>query len=371
MKLTEEQWYDLAQRHANADWNSNGYLDAIKAVCADFAMLSASKPAAPEGWKLVPVEPTDAMTHVGQKHRYEPVWSIGAIYREMLAASPSGLTDGLRGALEWAIQASCLEATIEANAARGEFESLLARTVETESEAFYIAEKLEEISERITRFSNLTGDGIATRAAHLLREFATQSLVYAALPVQTGNVSQDEHGGCDARIRKWREAFDVMHRRAMNAEANVRELVSQARAALPQPVAQPVEQIGKNALVLTGAQLLEALDFIAPDRATDAEQLESEVAIEYGEGHAGKAMYCWCAEYPEEGSWVLDGKSATVAQPVEQTRALTDAEIEKGWHNTFSTNNPYCPCNLKSFTKAVRWTERTLTAARPASGETE
>lgn len=87
---------------------------------------------------------------------------------------------------------------------------------------------------------------------------------------------------------------------------------------------EPVEQIGKNALVLTGAQLLEALDFIAPDRATDAEQLESEVAIEYGEGHAGKAMYCWCAEYPEEGSWVLDGTSATVARPVEQTRALTD-----------------------------------------------
>ncbi|CAB3687984.1 hypothetical protein LMG24238_02963 [Paraburkholderia sediminicola] len=50
--------------------------------------LSSSKPAVPEGWKLVPMEPTNAMTFVGQKHRYEPVWSIGAIYREMLAASP-------------------------------------------------------------------------------------------------------------------------------------------------------------------------------------------------------------------------------------------------------------------------------------------
>jgi hypothetical protein len=49
------------------------------------------------------------------------------------------------------------------------------------------------------------------------------------------NVSQED---CDARIRKWRGAFDVMHRRAMNAEANVRELVSQARAASTQPVAQ-------------------------------------------------------------------------------------------------------------------------------------
>jgi hypothetical protein len=42
------------------------------------------------------------------------------------------------------------------------------------------------------------------------------------------------------------------------------------------------------------------------------------------------------------------------AQPV----ALTDAQIEAGWRQTFSTDNPYCPCNLKSFTKAVRWAER-------------
>jgi hypothetical protein len=144
----------------------------------------------------------------------------------------SGLTDGLRSALEWAIQASCFEATIEASAARGELEAILARTGENESEALDIAERLEEISERITRFSNLTGDGIAARAAQLLREFAAKSLVYTAPPVHTANVAQDE---C-------RDAFDVMHRRAMNAEANVRELVSQARAASPQATAtQPAQ----------------------------------------------------------------------------------------------------------------------------------
>jgi hypothetical protein len=42
------------------------------------------------------------------------------------------------------------------------------------------------------------------------------------------------------------------------------------------------------------------------------------------------------------------------AQPV----ALTDAQIEAGWRQTFSTDNPYCPCNLQSFTKSVRWVER-------------
>jgi hypothetical protein len=95
----------------------------------------------------------------------------------------------------------------------------------------------------------------------------------------------------------------------------------------PQP-SRPVEAgepVGKNALTLTGAQLLEALDFIAPDRSTDAEQLESEVAIEYGEGHSGKAMYCWCAEYPEEGSLVLDGKSIDAApQPSQPAEAGED-----------------------------------------------
>jgi hypothetical protein len=46
----------------------------------------------------------------------------------------------------------------------------------------------------------------------------------------SANVAQDDCADCDARIRKWRDQFDVMHRRAMNAEANVRELVSKARS---------------------------------------------------------------------------------------------------------------------------------------------
>ncbi|WP_334052144.1 hypothetical protein [Burkholderia cepacia] len=40
--LTDEQWYDLASRHANADWSGNGYLAAVKALCDDYrALLSA------------------------------------------------------------------------------------------------------------------------------------------------------------------------------------------------------------------------------------------------------------------------------------------------------------------------------------------
>jgi hypothetical protein len=39
---------------------------------------------------------------------------------------------------------------------------------------------------------------------------------------------------------------------------------------------------------------------------------------------------------------------------------VAPAEIERGWNDTFSTTNPFCPCDLKSFTKAVRWAESVL-----------
>lgn len=53
--LTEDQWLDLAQRHAMADWNSDeadGYLNAIKAVCVDYAaQVSALSAAQTEALK--------------------------------------------------------------------------------------------------------------------------------------------------------------------------------------------------------------------------------------------------------------------------------------------------------------------------------
>jgi len=46
---------------------------------------------------------------------------------------------------------------------------------------------------------------------------------------------------------------------------------------------------------------------------------------------------------------------------------LSDKQIEKGWKDTFSTDNPFCPCNLKSFTKAVHWAEHALSAVSEAA----
>ncbi|WP_208456721.1 hypothetical protein [Burkholderia gladioli] len=87
-------------------------------------------------------------------------------------------------------------------------------------------------------------------------------------------------------------------------------------------------------LTLTGSQLLEALDLIAPDRTAD--QLESEGSFQYGKGHAGEGMYCWITEYPEEGASLLDGSTVS-AQAVAVDGAQLDqqAAMEAGWAKTY------------------------------------
>jgi hypothetical protein len=78
-----------------------------------------------------------------------------------------------------------------------------------------------------------------------------------------------------------------------------------------------------DSLTLTGAQLLEAFEFIAPDHPNDPDQLESEVTIQRGEGHSGDGFYCWVTDYPEEGAILLDGSSAARA-------ASTSANVAQG-----------------------------------------
>ena len=53
------------------------------------APVAAGQVAVPEGFVLAPDEPTDQMTYIGQKMRYDPANSIGSIYCAMLAAAPS------------------------------------------------------------------------------------------------------------------------------------------------------------------------------------------------------------------------------------------------------------------------------------------
>lgn len=73
------------------------------------------------------------------------------------------------------------------------------------------------------------------------------------------------------------------------------------------PVAQALPVAAEKYLpqiTLTGQQLKDALDWCAPERDTDPDQLESEVTIGHGDErhHSGKGLYLWWTDYPEEGS---------------------------------------------------------------------
>ena len=55
-----------------------------------------------------------------------------------------------------------------------------------------------------------------------------------------------------------------------------------------------------------------------------------------------------------------DAWRAALAQ---RREPLTDAQIEQGRRETFSTENPFCPCTDKTMRKAVRWAERACAEA--------
>lgn len=72
---------------------------SIQAELLQQFYTTPQKPAAaaiPEGWKLVPIEPNDAMQAAGaQAVRFDTtvinkIWTGNAVYRAMLAAAPGG-----------------------------------------------------------------------------------------------------------------------------------------------------------------------------------------------------------------------------------------------------------------------------------------
>lgn len=58
--------------------------------------------------------------------------------------------------------------------------------------------------------------------------------------------------------------------------------------------------------------------------------------------------------------------------PAGGVEELSESQIQEGWESTFSTNNPFCPCDLRTFTKAARWAERAIRrlASAPRGVET-
>jgi hypothetical protein len=114
-----------------------------------------------------------------------------------------------------------------------------------------------------------------------------------------------------------------------------------ARAALAQSDAQPAVCAWTHCPNRVGDQCCNE----CPGPAASQQEAQPCDAGPYGPCPRPDA--CTCPPVPPRGA----------AQP---TRELSYAEIDAGWKGTFSTNNPFCPCNLQSFTKAVRWAERAV-----------
>ncbi|WP_420994084.1 hypothetical protein ACKI2N_001820 [Cupriavidus sp. 30B13] len=83
----------------------------IQGTVKQSAPSAGAQQAAPEGWQLVPVRPTDAMTWAGQQARRWSANSITVVYQDMLAAapapsaSPAALTDSKTLALAEMVKA--------------------------------------------------------------------------------------------------------------------------------------------------------------------------------------------------------------------------------------------------------------------------
>lgn len=78
-------------------------LDAVRSRLTAIEPVAAS-PGVPDGWKAIPVEPTDAMLRAG---RLVSTDGAAVIYRAMLAAAaspePSPSTEDVMGAMSWAL----------------------------------------------------------------------------------------------------------------------------------------------------------------------------------------------------------------------------------------------------------------------------
>lgn len=72
-----------------------GLTDSRLRIVFDMALRSLDAGWVPDGWKLVPIEPTQSMLEAGQDEAGEltGLLTVEAIYEAMLAAAPSAQRD--------------------------------------------------------------------------------------------------------------------------------------------------------------------------------------------------------------------------------------------------------------------------------------
>lgn len=169
-------------------------------------------------------------------------------------------------------------------------------------------------------------------------------------------------------------------------------LAMQAAQAAPAPQAEPTdEEIGHVTIEQARAALDSMDDFARMKTGVDAMGPRRTLQVFIAQAEAAQAAPApqakpvafdaegfreWVArELPDDtiigrSAWWADhltawaqrfarrGTTAQAAPAPLPRQPLTDAQIEKLREETFSTNNPFCPCDSKTMRKAVRSAER-------------
>jgi len=220
-------------------------LDVVAAV-VNQVLLSASKPAAPDGWKLVPVEPVSGMAGAG-----------GLLPRgERLFSSPSNDADRVE-VIGFAKACEVWRAMLAASPAAPAQSVELVGIAMTDEDVFALQDTLktlELIAKGETYSKDHDLDGAMQKAtirhamqhaSYVLKRFkpayfrltdAFHGRSRAPQPSPTAVVQDDERAAFD----EWCNSIPA------NRSMGPWEIWQAARAASPQPVAQPVEQTART-----------------------------------------------------------------------------------------------------------------------------
>jgi hypothetical protein len=405
MQMTNEQITELAEPFWLKDAQKEGeFFDANGFARA---LLSASKPAAPEGWKLTMVERSYDMRakaiiafNTAEQSGKDRDDALDAAWQAMLAASPAAPVQSAEP-VAWRIDPGAGSAcdrfqSVEPYgwqyaevSARGGSITPLYTTPQPSPTAVVLDDELllaaKEVLANGHQHDVGGGDVFlgtcesaerlerAVRAFDLSPEFVSKASKDADAPVVMGNVLDDE------RAAGIREVVAYLNKKAddyaleygsddMGAlsfgtgkhaadrheyHSNLLELAEEVEALAVRAVSpQPVEQTAQSEAIVDDlrlfvSRLARSLRLAKPDNAL------AEEALDYlrRKGLFGSPL-------------------RAVAQPVEQTRALIVEEcarfVERG-----SFLHPEAPPAKFAKECAVAMRSQLLTAARPASGETE
>lgn len=196
---------------------------------------------------------------------------------------------------------------------------------------------VDTVGERYLCFSRPTGGGAITN-------------LYTTPPASQEQAQQPSETLQDVM----QERFDLLH---LSMPDDPREAVSKliyaetaiALDPLVSGAAEALIQRGRDEQQPSGGEVV-AWAVVGRDGGVHSTKTSRESAERCAEN--------WRAKQAEKGyaEWVCSIKPLAFATP--KPEPMTDEQMEEGRERIFSVNNPYCPCDRKTFAKVARYVER-------------